>query len=490
MLALGLACVTLAAAAAEPRPLGRDDVQWLERITYGIDSASVALYRGVGRERFLSEQLSGRDDRLPPAVQARIAALEISRITPERLLADEQAEQQRLKNASESDKQAARKARNENGNDLLNETVERHLLRAIYSPAQLKEQMDWFWLNHFSVFAHKAAVRWLAADYEERAIRPHALGKFRDLVLAALKHPAMLQYLDNAQNAAGHVNENYARELMELHTLGVDAGYTQRDVQELARVLTGLSVARADAPKRAPGYVSDGAFAFYPARHDFGDKVLLGQTIHGRGFAEIEEAVELLTKQPACARFVSRKLAQYFVADAPPASLVEAMAHTFQRSDGDIAATLRTLFESKEFAASLGGKFKDPQHFVVSSVRLACDGGTVGDLKPLLGWLNGQNEALFGHASPDGYALTEAAWSGSGQLTRRFEIARAIGANFANVLACVPNPSGDVQKLDTALVRDQVTPYLSAQTLGALARAASPREWNALLLASPDWNFH
>src|SRR5579859_5538590 len=427
-LALGLGLVTIAAAAGEPRPLTHDDVQWLQRVTYGLDPATVSLYRGVGRERFLREQLSGRDDRLPPAVQARIAALEISRITPEKLLAEEQAEQQRLKNASEADKLAARKARNENGNALLNETVERHLLRAIYSPAQLKEQMDWFWLNHFNVFAHKAAVRWLAADYEERAIRPHALGKFRDLVMATLTHPAMLQYLDNAQNAAGHVNENYARELMELHTLGVDAGYTQRDVQELARVLTGLSVARADAPaKRAPGYVSDGAFAFYPARHDFGDKVLLGQTIHGRGFREIEEAVELLTKQPACARFVSRKLAQYFVADAPPQSLVDAMARTFQRSDGDIAATLRTLFESKEFAASLGDTFKDPQHFVVSSVRLACDGGTVGDLKPMLGWLNGQNEALFGHASPDGYALTEAAWSGSGQLTRRFEIARAIG---------------------------------------------------------------
>src|SRR6202044_3845302 len=154
------------------------------------------------------------------------------------------------------------------------------LLRAVYSPSQLQEQMIWFWLNHFSVYQHKADLRWLVADYSERAIRPHALGHFRDLVMATLEHPAMLQYLDNAQNAAGHINENYARELMELHTLGVDAGYSQHDVQELARVLTGVGIARPDAPgpqtRRQKLLIGDGLFAFYPGRHDFGDKTLLG----------------------------------------------------------------------------------------------------------------------------------------------------------------------------------------------------------------------
>src|SRR5664279_633772 len=140
--------------------------------------------------------------------------------------------------------------------------------------------MSWFWLNHFSVFARKGAIRWLAADYEEQAIRPHALGHFRDLVMATLKHPAMLQYLDNEQNAAGHINENYARELMELHTLGVNGGYTQRDVQELARILTGVGVnVGANAPNIRPQlqsqYVRNGLFEFNPNRHDYGDKVFL-----------------------------------------------------------------------------------------------------------------------------------------------------------------------------------------------------------------------
>src|SRR5262249_42898075 len=153
----------------------------------------------------------------------------------------------------------------------------------------------------------------------------------------------------------------------------------------------------------------------YPARHDMGDKELLGHTIHGRGFAEVGEAVDILVRQPACARFVSRKLAQYFVADDPPASLVDAMARTFTRSDGDIAQVLRTLFESSEFAASLGKKFKDPMHYVVSSARLVCDGATIANQRPLLNWLNSQQEMLFGHPGPDGYALTESAWASSGQ---------------------------------------------------------------------------
>ena len=480
-------------AASVPVPLNRDDVLWLDRITYSADVATIEHFRQVGKRRFLDEQLAGKNDALPAAVQTRIAAMDVTKVPAAQLLADEIAAQRRLKTEradAAADTLDARKARNEAGNEYLRQAVSRQLLRAVYSPAQLQEQMDWFWLNHFNVFARKGAIRWLAADYEERAIRPHALGKFRELVMATLTHPAMLQYLDNAQNAAGHINENYARELMELHTLGVDAGYTQHDVQELARVLTGLSVARPDRARRR-GDVSDGLFAFYPARHDFGDKTLLGHTIRGRGFAEIEQAVDLLVSQPACAHFVSRQLAQYFVADDPPAVLVDAMARTFSRSDGDIAAVLRTLFESREFSASLGKKFKDPMHYVVSSVRLACDGGVLRDDRPLFDWLNRQNETPFAHQSPDGYPLTESAWTSSGQLSRRFEIARAIGSNYANVLECQPNPSGNTPKLDNAVVAvTSLMPYLSATTMASLEQAATPREWNALLLASPEWNYH
>jgi uncharacterized protein (DUF1800 family) len=489
-----IASVSLSAAATPPDAaagLRREDLQWLNRITYGADTAIIERFRTLGRQRFLDEQLAGRDDDLPAAAQTRIAAMDIAKVPASKLLADEIAARRNLKaeGADDAAKIDARKARNAIGNDYLNEAVTRHLLRAVYSPAQLKEQMDWFWLNHFSVFARKGAVRWLVADYDERAIRPHALGKFRDLVLATLTHPAMLQYLDNVQNTASHINENYARELMELHTLGVDAGYTQHDVQELARVLTGLGVARQDLPHRA-NVVSDGLYAFYPARHDSGDKTLLGHTIRGDGFAEIEQAVDLLVRQPACAHFVSRKLAQYFVADEPPGTLVDAMARTFQRSDGDIAAVLRTLFESREFAASLGKKFKDPMHFVVSSLRLACDGGVLRNEQPLLNWLAAQSELPFAHQSPDGYPLTEAGWASSGQLTRGFVIARAIGSNYANVLDCVANPSGNTPKLDTAAASQNLLAYLSDNSRTSLDHAATPREWNALLLASPEWNYH
>ena len=167
-----------------------------------------------------------------------------------------------------ADKEQARKALNDRGNKLAYEAIRRNLLRAVYSPAQLQEQMVWFWLNHFSVFEYKANLRWLVGDYEERAIRPHVFGHFKDLVMATLEHPAMLQYLDNNQNAAGHINENYARELLELHTLGVGGGYSQQDVQELARVLTGVGINVGASPRLKPEmqrlYVRSGAFEFNP----------------------------------------------------------------------------------------------------------------------------------------------------------------------------------------------------------------------------------
>jgi uncharacterized protein (DUF1800 family) len=181
------------------------------------------------------------------------------------------------------------------GNKLGQEAQQAELLRAIYGPNQLKEQLVWFWLNHFSVYAPKGRVRWELADYEQNAIRPHALGKFRDLVMATLESPAMLEFLDNAQNAKGHVNENYARELMELHTLGVNSGYTQQDVQQLALILTGVGIApdqRQAREIRAEGRAachSQWLFEFNPQRHDFSDKMLLGKTIKGSGFDEVNK---------------------------------------------------------------------------------------------------------------------------------------------------------------------------------------------------------
>jgi len=500
-----LAAWALVVAAAAPAPAGavegalsRDDALWLERVTYGLDSTTVQRFRELGRRRFLDEQLSARNDKLPADIQAQIDALEIEHTPVANLVVEEIAEQKRINGLGDDEmKKDARKARNELGRKFAYQATRRELLRAIYSPDQLKEQMVWFWLNHFSVFAQKGYVKFLAGDYVDRAIRPYALGHFRDLVLATLKHPAMLQYLDNAQNGANRINENYARELMELHTLGVDAGYSQKDVQELAHILTGVGIDTNHepprvGPRRENLVLREGLFEFNPNRHDFDDHVLLGQTIRGGGFDEVERAVDLLVKQPQCARFVSRKLAMFFVADDPPASLVDAMARTFQHSDGDIAAVLRTLFDSKEFEASLGKKFKDPMHYVVSSVRLAYDGKPVANLRPVVNWLDGQSEALFGHLTPDGYALTENAWASSGQMSRRFEIARAIGSGNAGLFSSEDGVKSSVTgfpKLSTRLYFDGIEPYLSKTTLAALDQATSPQEWNAFLLASPEFNY-
>ncbi|MEP6938512.1 MAG: DUF1800 domain-containing protein [Rudaea sp.] len=486
-------------AAASEGALSRADALWLERVTYGLDSATVQRFRALGRRRFLDEQLAARNDKLPEAIQAQIDALEIEHTPVAKLVVDEIAEQKRINGLGNDEmKKDARKARNELGRQFAYQATRRELLRAIYSPDQLKEQMVWFWLNHFSVFAQKGYVKFLAGDYVDRAIRPHALGHFSDLVLATLKHPAMLQYLDNAQNAANRINENYARELMELHTLGVDAGYSQKDVQELAHILTGVGIdthheSPRVGPRRENLVLREGLFEFNPNRHDFDDHVLLGQTIHGGGFDEVERAVDVLVKQPQCARFVSRRLATFFVSDDPPASLVDAMERTFERSDGDISAVLRTLFDSKEFEASLGKKFKDPMHYVVSSVRLAYDGKPMTNLRPVANWLNSQSEALFGHLTPDGYALTENAWASSGQMSRRFEIARAIGSGnaglFTNEDGIKTEPTPAFPRLSTRLYFDGVEPYLSKTTLATLDQATSPQEWNAFLLASPEFNY-
>jgi uncharacterized protein (DUF1800 family) len=501
-LLLVVSAATVASCSANhtrpPRAENTVDVQWLSRVAYSIDSETLARYRELGRAGYLDEQLKRDDLPLPAPIAAELATFEISHADITELLASAQAEHRRINALPDGpDRVAARRALNERGNQLANEAKRRDVLRALYSPAQLREQMVWFWLNHFSVFEHKGGIRWMIADYEEHAIRPHVFGHFSDLVLATLTHPAMLQYLDNAQNAVDHINENYARELMELHTLGVGSGYTQQDVQELARVLTGAGIDTNDhAPRLRREWVAlyrrSGAFEFNPARHDFGPKVLLGRPIRSQGFAEIEEAVTRLTREPACATLISRELAVYFVSDDPPPALVARMAATFQRTDGDIGQVLRTLFAAPEFTASLGQKFRDPVHFVYGTLRVAYDGRPVVNTRPVVNWLNALGEPLYGHQTPDGYALTESAWASSGQMSRRFEIARAIGAGRAGLF----EPEDGATRSGTAFPRlasrlyfEDLEPTLSTQTRAALDRATSQQEWNTLLLASPELNY-
>ena len=465
------------------------------RMTWGASTSTAEQFKRLGWQKLLRSQLHPEPHPLMPELQAQLDAMSISKSPLPELV--ERMEQQRKEAegmAADDAKKAAQQAYQQELNRLQREASTRHVLRALYSPNQVQEEMTWFWLNHFSVHQGKSNLRAMLGDYEENAIRAHALGSFRDLLGAVAMHPAMLRYLDNDQNAAGHINENFARELMELHTLGVDAGYSQHDVQELARVLTGVGV---NLGSSNPGqkkelqsyYVRRGLFEFNPARHDFGDKVLLGQPIKGRGLGELDNALDRLALHPATARFLSHKLALYWLSDNPPATLVNRMAQRYLQSRGDIAATLDALFASPEFAAASGQKFKDPMRYVISAVRLAYDQKPVLNVGPILNWLNRMGEPLYGRVTPDGYALQSSAWDSPGQMATRFEIARAIGSGSAGLFKTEgpqPQERAAFPQLANALYFQSIVQTLAGPTLEALDQAVSPQEWNAFLLSSPE----
>ncbi|HAT33254.1 MAG TPA: DUF1800 domain-containing protein [Janthinobacterium sp.] len=489
-------CATSAPPAAAPgAPPSNANIAMLERVSWGVNASSVKQLQAQGWDAYLAGQLHPGPAALPAAVKAQIQAMSISARPLERLVADLER-QRKAADAipKDEEKKLAQQAYQQELNRLAREAATRSLLRALYSPNQLQEQLTWFWMNHFSVHQGKHNLRAMVGDYEANAIAPHALGKFRDLLGAIVHHPAMLRYLDNEANAVNHINENYARELMELHTLGVGGGYSQRDVQELARILTGVGVNLGpDAPKVAPKlqaqYVRRGLFEFNPGRHDYGDKQFLGKTVRGRGLAELDEAIDRLSRSPATAHFISRKLARYFVADEPSAALVERMAQTFLRSDGDIAATLQTMFAGAELRQSLGHKFKDPIHYVVSAVRLTYDDKLILNTGPMLNWLNRMGEPLYGRQTPDGYPLPGSAWASPGQMSTRFEIAKAIGSGNAGLFKTdgpQPRERAAFPQLANALYYQWLKSTLAPTTLQALEQAVSAPEWNTFLLSSPE----
>jgi uncharacterized protein (DUF1800 family) len=319
------------------------------------------------------------------------------------------------------------------------------LLRALYSERQLQEVMTDFWFNHFNIYLNKDADQYLVTAYERDVIRPHALGKFKDLLLATARSPAMLFYLDNwlsmgpkspaavaankgkpGQASAG-LNENYGRELMELHTLSVNGGYTQQDVTEVARVFTGWTIQSVEQ-----GF----AFQFDPKKHDPGDKLVLGQAIAENGANEGIEALDRLAHNPNTARFISKKLAMRFVADDPPPALVDRMAQKFLSTDGDIRELLRTLFKSPEFwsAKAYRAKVKTPFEFVISSLRAT--GTDLNNPGPMLGILNKMGMPLYQVVPPTGYSMTASTWMNSEALIDRMNYALALsdgkvgGTNF------------------------------------------------------------
>ena len=330
--------------------------------------------------------------------------------------------------------------------------------RAIYSERQLQQVMDDFWFNHFNVFAGKGEDRWFLTAYERDVIQPHAMGKFKDLLTATAKSPAMLFYLDNflsadpraperiaaeraarqrrrggfgrpwprpAQQQQGKknvrgLNENYGRELMELHTLGVDGGYTQNDVTEVARCFTGWTI---DKPRE---YAD---FKFDERLHDPDPKVVLGKKIHAGGMKDGERVIELLAQHPSTATFISTKLARRFVSDAPPQSLVQRMAQTFQSSDGDIRAVLKTMIYSPEFWSreAYRAKIKTPFELVVSTARAL--GADVDTPMPLVQWTGRIGEPLYQCQPPTGYADKSEAWVNTGALLNRLNFSLALAGN-------------------------------------------------------------
>jgi len=489
---------TMASDNASTPPLQLlHQLSMVNRITWGATPSLMQQVSTLGADHYIEQQLQpARHPMLPAAVQQQIDGMSITQKPPDQLVFE--LEQKRRDGDALADpdlKKAAQQAYQQELARLAREAMTRTTLRALYSPGQLQEQMIWFWMNHFNVHQNKSNLRALIGDYEERAIRPRALGRFRDLLGATVHHPAMLRYLDNEQNAAGRINENYARELMELHTLGVNSGYTQTDVQELARILTGVGVNMTpNKPRLRPElqsqYVREGLFEFNPARHDYGDKLFLRRPIKGRGLAELDEALDRLAREPATARFVAQKLALYFVSDKPPAALVGRLAGTFASSDGDISAVLRELFASREFRDSLGKKFKDPVHYVVSAVRLAYDDKPILNAGPMIGWFNRMGEPLFSRETPDGFALTQAAWASPGQMTTRFEIAKAIGSGSAGLFKTEgPQPleRAAFPQIANALFFSTMQRSLSKTTREALDQANSPQEWNTFLLSSPEF---
>ncbi|MCB9421503.1 MAG: DUF1800 family protein [Ardenticatenaceae bacterium] len=286
--------------------------------------------------------------------------------------------------------------------DAARELISVAVTRPLYSQKQLYESMVEFWSDHFNIYLRKTEMMPFLKIIDDRDhIRPHVLGKFRDLLGASVHSPAMLVYLDNVRNQKDAPNENYARELMELHTLGVNGGYDQHDVQELARILTGWTVRRRG--------LRQGAVFFDEAAHDFGEKQLLGQTFPaGRGQEEIEAALDLLAAHPSTAVFIAAKLVRRFVVDEPPASLVEQVARTFGETEGNIKATLRTLFLSDEFA-SAPPKLKRPFTFMISALRALNT-----NLRPNRGngsWLEWLGQPPLRWATPDGYPDTADAWA-------------------------------------------------------------------------------
>jgi uncharacterized protein (DUF1800 family) len=511
-------------------------VHVLNRIGFGPRPGDVAKVREIGLRRYIDQQLHPdriTDDELAP----RLAGLSTVGLST-REIADRfeipllQARRARRESASGQDRGRLESPQptpdmRQRANQLVLELSQQKLLRAIYSERQLEEVLTDFWFNHFNVDARKGRTRFLVTGYEREAIRPHVLGTFRDLLEATAKSPAMLFYLDNWMSAdpngphpevgnaprprfrrrrvAGAfgpndpstssgsarggsrderegaraprgLNENYARELMELHTLGVDGGYTQKDVTEVARAFTGWTIQN---PLRGA------AFRFEPRIHDRGEKVILGHRLEADGGErDGERVLDLLASHPSTAHFISTKLVRRFVGDTPPASLVHRAAARFRDSGGDLRAVMETILTSPEFLSpgAYRAKVKTPLEFLVSAVRVT--GADVREATPLVRAMHQLGMPLYFCQPPTGYKDTADAWVNAGALVNRMNLALALASNQ------VPGISVDSRQ-STVDRHDVVTMILNGEaseaTRETIAKATTWSQMVALTLGSPEF---
>lgn len=525
-LCLPMACAGAPAPGVSARPLElpkttltphEQVTHLLNRAAFGPSPGDEADVTRVGIAAWLQTQLEPGND---PAIDHRLSGFKTLNLSVAQALEAYPPIQKRIKamgldpKTIGDDPDAKKKLRQmaiENGEELpkqlVVEATQARLIRAIQSRRQLEEVLVDFWFNHFNVSAEKNRTRWMFTAYERDAIRPHVLGHFRELLGATAKHPAMLWYLDNWQSVRDGfemrrkegmprgLNENYARELMELHTLGVNAGYSQADVHEAARALTGWSV---EFREKRPDF---GTFVFRPMTHDSGEKQVFGLTIPANGGQRDGEVLlDHLARHPATAKHIAQALCERFVSDTPPPELVERIASIFIATDGDLRAVTQAIFESPEFWSrdAVDVKTKTPLEFVASAVRAV---GTLDEVQqPLARALEQMGQPLYRCTPPTGYPDTANAWVSAGALVSRinFGIALASG-KIPGVVVALPkastDPQGTVDTISTRVLGHPPTAKTRATLLDALVakeddgevKTLDPAVVAGLLLGSPEF---
>jgi uncharacterized protein (DUF1800 family) len=463
----------------------------LSRLAFGPSAADRQRIAAMGLEGWLSEQLAPGTD---PAMDERLSGFKTLDLSVAEALRDYPRPDQRLKamgldpasvEGQEATRRLVREAPEELPRQLLIELTQAKLLRAATSKRQFEEVMVDFWFNHFNVSAEKNRVRWMVNAWEREAIRPHVFGRFRDLLGATAKHPAMLWYLDNWMSVrdgfelpaafrkslgddagprrAMGLNENYARELLELHTVGVNAGYTQADVREAARALTGWGL---EIRQRQRDF---GRFEFHRLAHDDGPKRVFGLELPaGLGQDDGERLLDHLARHPATARHLATKLCQRLVSEQPPPALVERVAATFLRTDGDLTETYRAIIESPEFWSRdhVGTLTRTPLEFVVGAVRAV---GTLDEVqRPLAAVLDQLGQPLYRCPPPTGYPEHGAHWISAGALVSRINFGlRLATGRIPGVVVALPPKDTPVD----ALARQVLGRPASASTIATVERA-------------------